>query len=317
VAAAGDDGFFRLWNISDGKSLLTMESPGAPKDLCLADLGQRAIVALGDGTVCGYVLEANGDDVRADLIHEGRSSNQPTIAMALAQDERMLFTVSADRTVRHWLAASAPPRRELSEHRGPVYAVRFSPDSTRIATAGADGMLRLWDLQEGVPLYEIEHGYPVLDVSFRPDGNRLVTAGLKPVIRLLDSDARPVKRFTQGLEDAVYSVHFHPSGSYVLSGGGGRHWQMWAESSDTPVRQCPGHNGTIRRAVWNQKAGRVASVDDLGELFIWDTGGRPLYHQRLSAGAAHCLAYTPDGSQLVIGTQDSRLILLTLPENSR
>jgi WD40 repeat protein len=303
--------------MADGKTLLAVELPVAPTDICLADSGQRVIVAAGDGTIRSYALEANGNEARLDLIHEGRGSSASMIALALAGDERTLFSISADKTVRHWLAASGPPRRELSEHRGPVYAVRFSPDSTRLATAGADGLLRLWDIEQATPLYEIEHGYPVLDVSFRPDGSRLVTAGLKPIIRLLDGDTRPVKRFTQGLEDAVYTVHFHPSGAYVLSGGGGRNWRMWSESADAPVRECPGHNGTIRRAVWNQGASRVASVDDLGELFIWDTNGRPLYHQRFPTGAAHCIAYTPDGSQLVIGAQDSRLILLTLPDSAR
>jgi len=97
----------------------------------------------------------------------------------------------------------------------------------------------------------------------------------------------------------------------------GKQWQMWAESSDTPVRNCPGHNGTIRRAIWNHNATRIASIDDLAELFVWDSNGKPLHHRRIPTAAAHSLAYTPDGSQLAVGTQDSRLILLTLPDNVR
>jgi hypothetical protein len=58
-------------------------------------------------------------------------------------------------------------------------------------------------------------------------------------------------------------------------------------------------------------------MDDLGELFIWDSNGKPLHHRRLPTAAAHSLAYTPDGTQLAIATQDPRLILLTLPENVR
>jgi len=239
------------------------------------------------------------------------------IALALAEDDRILFSASVDKKIRHWFTASGPPRHAFNEHRGPAYAVRFSPDSTRLATAGADGTLRMCSLEDGTQPETIRLGYPLLDVAFRPDGTRFVAAGLKPMIFLFDADARPVKRFTSGLERALYSVHFHPSGSYVLSGGVGKQWQTWAESSDTPVRNCPGHNGTIRRAIWNHNATRIASIDDLGELFIWDSNGKALHHRRLPTAAAHSLAYTPDGSQLAIGAQDPRLILLTLPETVR
>jgi WD40 repeat protein len=297
--------------------LLAVQLPAAAHHVCLADEGQRAIVAADDGTIRSYAVEAGGNEPHINLLYESRGSGEPVMKMALAQDERSLFSVSADKKVRHWWAASGPPRQELNEHRGPVHTVRFSPDSVRLATAGADGALRVWDWREGALLHTIEHGYAILDVSFRPDGARLVTAGLQPVIRLFDAEARPVRQFSEAVVQSVHSVYFHPSGSYVLSGGGSKQWQMWAESSDTPVRSCPGHNGTIRRAVWNRAATRVASIDDVGELFIWDTGGTPLHHRRLPADAAHCLAYTPDGSQLVIGTRDSRLIVLTVPQNAR
>ncbi len=317
MAAVGDDRLIRLWNTEDGKMLLAYESPVAVNDLCLADAGRRIITAADDGTIRTYTLAVNESAARLDLLCEGRSSGESMVALALAEDERSLFSASADKAIRHWLAASAPPRHEFGEHRGPVYAARFTPDSASLATAGADGTLRIWDLKSGTPLHTIEHGSPLLDVAFRPDGARLVTAGVTPMIRLFDAEAQPVKQFTTGLEHATHSVHFHPSGSYVLSGGAAKQWQMWSESSDTPVRTSPGHNGTIRRAVWNHIASRVASVDDLGELFIWDGNGRPLHHQRLSTTGACSLAYTPDGSQVAIATQDPRLILLTLPENVR
>src|SRR5262249_61047666 len=57
--------------------------------------------------------------------------------------------------------------------------VAFSPDGERIASAGKDRKIKIWDSRTGKLLLEIPgaHDKPACSVVFHPDGRHLASAG--------------------------------------------------------------------------------------------------------------------------------------------
>src|SRR5262245_42350984 len=63
-------------------------------------------------------------------------------------------------------------------HTDPVFSVVFSPDGQFLASASADGTVRLWDVATGQEIRRFRgHQGEVLSVTFAPDGRTLASAG--------------------------------------------------------------------------------------------------------------------------------------------
>jgi len=80
-------------------------------------------------------------------------------------------------------AASEPLWKHEAAHDGWIRAIAMSSEGTRIATAGNDGIVRLWSTTDGAQVAEWAHGSKVMSLTFAPDGKSLVSGDLFGMIR--------------------------------------------------------------------------------------------------------------------------------------
>jgi hypothetical protein len=78
-------------------------------------------------------------------------------------------------------------RKANATHASSVGAVAFSPDGQVLASGGAEGAVKLWDVEQARLLVTLEwHLGPVRGVAFSPDGDRLASASADGAVRLWD-----------------------------------------------------------------------------------------------------------------------------------
>ena len=92
--------------------------------------------------------------------------------------------------------ATCQPLGLPMKHDSEVDAVVFSPDGTKLATAGFSNTARLWDVTTGQPLCPpMKSDEGVLAVAFNPQGTKLATANADGTVRLRDAaTGRPLGR---------------------------------------------------------------------------------------------------------------------------
>jgi WD40 repeat protein len=190
-------------------------------------------------------------------------------------------------------------------HGANVGAVAFRPDGKVALTAGADGVVRFWDVATGKQLpIRLDHGGQVLAVAFHPRGQIVLTGGAGGA-RLWRVSAGDALNQLLAHAGEVRAVAFSPDGKFALTGGKDTTARLWDVETGKP------HGGPLRhtRELWavafRHDGKVVATGGDGGHVRFWDveTGnptGSPLQH----ALGIFSLAFSPDGQTLVTGGPD-------------
>jgi WD40 repeat protein/serine/threonine protein kinase len=215
-----------------------------------------------------------------------------------------------------WHAQARLLERSL-HHDGEVLAIAFGPDGHRLATASADGTVRLWDVATGHPLSKpIVHHGPVLALAFSPDGSLLATAGADGELQLWDV----VKASPQGKamvhRCAITAVRFSPDpGPPGLIATASRTLvpALWSVREGRPVSRTLPPDAAVRSVSFSPHGDLLALACDDGRVLCLDTAtGEPRGDALVHPGAVESLAFAPDGAGLVTACRDGKARLWDL-----
>jgi transcriptional regulator with XRE-family HTH domain len=108
---------------------------------------------------------------------------RPRPALTWAPSGELVLSGGSDGRLHWWEVPSLQCVRVREAHQGAVQALKVSPDGSRLASCGDDGVIALWDLERGGPLrtLRLDRPYERLDIT----GIRGVTQAQKATLRAL------------------------------------------------------------------------------------------------------------------------------------
>jgi WD40 repeat protein len=219
----------------------------------------------------------------------------------------------------------AEVRRVRTGHAGAVSAVAIDREDRWLATGGADGTARLWDLEAARPGPVFRgHDNRVTAVAFDPAGTRLASVGWGPEAKVWDltrlhesvnlgGNPRPgVRR----VEDCVFTPEGRDLLMVRVPGGDLERWDP-ATGRRTGVRTldlATSEDGLVipgRAAAFSADARRLAAVSgaDPRRVQVWDTaGGGPLPLDG-TTGSVEVVVISSDGSHVAAATRGADLVV--------
>jgi WD40 repeat protein len=118
-----------------------------------------------------------------------------------------------------------------------IHDVAYNPAGDRIAVAGSDGSIRVYDLEQGTLRLEISsHLDWVLAVAWSPDGSKLASGSRDKTAKVFDAESGRLLASYLRHNAAVRGVLFHPAGDEVYSSGENHRWDRWKVSDAERVK---------------------------------------------------------------------------------
>ncbi|WP_063006254.1 WD40 repeat domain-containing protein [Nocardia salmonicida] len=314
IVSGGQDGTIRLW---DGKTAAQLEVLGrfhSPVHTVAFNAeGSRVALGSGDGTL--RVIDVATRTVRIEV----KAHTDTVTGVAFGNNDTILVTASRDGTIQRWNAENGDTvgAPNIADTAAPpaVFTVAVNTDG-RIASAGRDGKIRLWDLGDDTAPPQLMDGHvgAVYNLTFSADGRRILSGGWDGTARLWDVGSALQIRAEYAATGVRWTEGIHPVFGVALSRDG----QRVAATQDGVVQ-----TGMITDRFWNdvlptpnwvyglsfnENGRRLASSHYDGTIHIWDTDtGKILFDLLGHRGTVIAVAYNRDGTYIASTGNDGTL----------
>jgi WD40 repeat protein/DNA-binding SARP family transcriptional activator len=279
LATASLDGTAKLWNPASGELLLTIDDSDSELfGVAISPDGKRLATAAFDHKTRVYDLESASGGVKAELVHILAGHDQ-----------------------------NAQPVGALFEG---IIAIAFSPDGNKLATGGADGFAKVWQVEAGEELLSIQahpSGVGITNLAFSPDSKYLATTSDQDVISNVGSLAKiwdaesgeELVAYEGHIEsDRIWGLAFSPDGDRMATSGS--ILKVWDRSTGTEIFEFGGHTGTIGGLVFSQDGKYLASASVDGTARLWDASTGETIQRFFAPGSIFGAAFSPDEKYLVV-----------------
>ncbi|KAJ0069043.1 hypothetical protein NL108_016658, partial [Boleophthalmus pectinirostris] len=262
IASGDASGKVRIWDTTQKEHLLKYEyQPISGKVLDIAwteDSKRIAVVGDGREKFASVFLWDSGSSV-GELTGHSKLINSVDIRQ---KRPYRIATGSDDTTAEFFEGPPFKFKFTLKEHSQFVNCVRFSPDGSHFATAGADGQIFLYDGQKGELVRSLggdkAHNGGIYAISWSPDSSQLISASGDRTVKLWDVESgAAATTFSVGSEVGDQQLGCLWQKNHLLSVSLSGNINYLDKNNPTrPIRVLKGHSKSIQCLTVHKGDGR-------------------------------------------------------------
>jgi WD40 repeat protein len=295
VAISENTGRIHVFSVDDPRDRRRLAGTDlALTGVCLASAGELLVTCGDDGALQAW-------DAPAQALTTVRPAGRPITALCGSPDGTQIAACDADgRLTLYGVAGRKVTTRWTRRCPDPVAAATFSPDGSRLVTAGET--VRIWHTGEAATGKPPEGARRATAVCYDSAGRRVATGGRDGVVTVWNGDAPPL--VLTGHKGGVHAVAFGPGDGQLVTAGSAATIRIWDLSRQTESRRIAlAHHGTVLAVSPADGTLAVGCADGT----VWLLGPPDWTSHHVLAGHVHsisALSFSADGRRLATASRD-------------
>lgn len=237
---------------------------------------------------------------------------------AVSSDGRLLVMGDAGGKIH---LHDTDPFRDVSQidsGQGEVNGIAVNASGDRIATAGKDGTVKIWNRGESMPAHTVPactkgQAYAV---AFVRSGDVVVTGGEDPAIRFWSAvNGRLLKEIVGNHVDWIESIGASPNGKTIIVVDSRANILVY---DSTTFEQLGSRQadliGRASVAQYSPDGKRIAVIGSGTGVLLLDAMGNPDSYVPVSAHRKEAIAWNEDGSKLFVGERSGAVRVFSVPK---
>ncbi len=307
LAAADRDHKVHLWEVASRSIIRLPDDLLMNGGLAFTPDGRRLITVNTEGRV--KVWEAATRQLIASFRADIRAVGDRA---AFSRNRRFLALGCEDGMVKVIRTEPLEEFRTLEAHVGEVTGVAFGAGDERLASAGDDLTVKIWDLRTGQQALSLDIVTRRANaLAFNPDGQRLAVGSADGVVQILDGTplaglASESLLTLAGHEHAVVEIAYRLDGRRLASASRDGTAKVWDADAGQCLVTFRNHQTGLTSVDWSPDGRWVASASWDGTVRVWDpsTGGEVLPALDAKAGPVYGIAFNRNGGILASSHHD-------------
>jgi serine/threonine protein kinase len=197
------------------------------------------------------------------------------------------------------------------QHSDAIRALAWSPDGDKLASAGEDRQVHVWQALSGKPIFTYQqHTRAVNALAWSPNSRYLASASNDYGVHIWQAASGKSLRCYQEHTHWVQALSWSSDGRLIASGDAAHQIHLWDAHSGQRNRLYQDHKEGILALAFSPDARLIASADQGGEIHLWEVASGVVRavlkgHTR----AVNALAFSPDSKQLASASSDRTVAL--------